>query len=427
MPEPDNTRLPDGLLEQPSRSQLGTYRRHRRRRSAVLAVVALAAVTALAAAVVLGSGCVRGVGEAARPTPASTLPSATPKTAPAGATTATTSADATASSQTATSSAESTPVVEIGWVGDLTPGSKFGNPPRDGRSLFKYTRDYLTEPDVMVANLEGTFGTGGRSKCDDPDSKDCFVFQAPPANAESLSWAGIDVVNLANNHTYDYLAKGLRSTRQALEENDLDYTGLVDTVAIKEVNGVRIAFLGFAPYRWSPDLRDLEAAKKLVRAAGKDADIVVVLMHAGAEGADKATTPQGAERAYGESRGDSRGVLARGDRRRRRSCARFGPHVVRGMEEYEGRLIAYSLGNFAGWNNFNTSGRLALSGLLTVRLAEDGRVLGGKWQSLKITGPGVPKPDSKNASAKLVRRLSEKDFETPVKLDVDGSFTLEGE
>ena len=238
---------------------------------------------------------------------------------------------------------------------------------------------------------------------------------------------GIDVANLANNHTYDYLAKGLRSTRKALESNEIAYTGLVDTVAIKEVDGVRIAFLGFAPYPWSPDLRDLEAAKKLVRAADKDADIVVVLMHAGAEGADKATTPQGAERAYGESRGDSRAfshavIDAGAD-----LVLGSGPHVVRGMEEYEGRLIAYSLGNFAGWNNFNTSGRLRLSGLLTVRLAEDGRVLDGRWRSLKITGPGVPKPDPKNASAKLVRRLSEKDFETPVGLEEDGSFTFEGE
>ena len=51
--------------------------------------------------------------------------------------------------------------------------------------------------------------------------------------------------------------------------------------------------------------------------------------------------------------------------------------MIRGVERYRGRLIAYSLGNFAGWKNFSRSGRLALSGILTVRVARDGRVLGG--------------------------------------------------
>ncbi len=67
----------------------------------------------------------------------------------------------------------------IGWVGDVTPGSKYGNPPEEGRALFKYTRKYTLEPDVMVANLEGTYGKGGTSKCADRDSSVCYAFQAP--------------------------------------------------------------------------------------------------------------------------------------------------------------------------------------------------------------------------------------------------------
>lgn len=350
---------------------------------------------------------------------------ATATTEPA-ATAASVSATSGAGSATATASVEPSPtVIEIGWVGDLTPGSKYGNPPDNGRALFEYTRKYLRKPDVMVANLEGTFGNGGPSKCDGKDSKDCYAFQAPPANAESLAWAGIDVVNLANNHTNDYFERGIKSTREALELNDIAYTGLTDTIAVEEVEGVRIAFLGFSPYPWTPDIGDLKTAKKLVEAADKQADIVVVLMHAGAEGADKTRTPKGAERAYGEFRGDSRAFSRAVIDAGADLVLGSGPHVVRGMERYNDRLIAYSLANFGGWRNFSRAGKLALSGLLTVQLDAEGRVLGGRWRSLKIVEPGVPKADKTHTSATLVRELSEKDFDTPVLLEDDGSFSFE--
>jgi hypothetical protein len=330
----------------------------------------------------------------------------------------------TSTAPTTTTTALSDVVVEIGWVGDLTPGSKYGNPPNAGRALFEYTRDHTTQPDVMVANLEGTFGRGGASKCDGRDSSSCYAFQAPPENAAALAWAGIDVVNLANNHSYDYLAAGLASTKEALAANDIAYTGLVDRVAIEEVDGVKVAFIGFSPYSRSPSIADLPAAQELVRRVDQDADIVVVLMHAGAEGADKIHTPKGGETAYGEFRGDSRAfshavIDAGAD-----LVMGSGPHVVRGMEEYQGRLVAYSLGNFAGWKNFGRSGNLALSGLLTVRVAGDGRVLGGRWLSLRIADPGVPKVDSGGQSAALVRKLSQEDFATPVVLGDDGTFTF---
>jgi hypothetical protein len=338
-------------------------------------------------------------------------------------------ADATSSIE-ASSALAATPtpepvVVEIGWVGDLTPGSRYGNPPDDGKALFEQTREYLSEPDVMIANLEGTFGNGGPSKCDDTTSTACYAFQAPPENASALAWAGIDVVNLANNHSNDYFAAGLEATKDALADNGVDYTGLLDTVAVREVDGVTVAVLGFSPYSWSPSIGDLESAAALVREADQQADVVVVTMHAGAEGADKTRTPREAEYAYGEFRGDSRAfsyavVDAGAD-----LVLGSGPHVVRGMERYGDALIAYSLGNFAGWKNFNRSGDLALSGLLTVRVDEEGRVLGGRWLSLRIADPGVPRIDWDREAVALVAELSDEDFDTPVELAEDGLFEFE--
>lgn len=336
---------------------------------------------------------------------------------------ATASVPATTPAVVATVAPEPT-IIEIGWVGDLTPGSRYGLPPDDGRALFASTAEYTQQPDLMMANLEGTFGNGGASKCDGKDSSDCYAFQAPPTNAAALSWAGIDVVNLANNHSNDYFGAGQTTTKEALDGQGIVYTGLGNDYPVLDVDGVQVAVLGFSPYSWSPSLADIGAAQAMVREADADADIVVVLMHAGAEGADKTTTPEGAEYAYGEFRGDSRAfshavIDAGAD-----LVMGSGPHVVRGMEEYEGRLIAYSLGNFAGWKNFSRAGNLALSGLLTVEIDDEGEVLGGRWLSLRIVDPGVPQVDSSYESAALVRQLGEADFATPVLPDAEGYFIL---
>lgn len=412
-----------GLLERPgARSSLARQRRRRRRTALIGLTVAAAAIAIVGVAGALFGRLDVGATRGRR---SSTEPAATGTSAAASSTAALATAPASASKPgTATAAAPAASEIEIGWIGDTTPGSKYGNPPNAGRALFTYTRKRLTAPDIMIANLEGTFGNGGPSKCDGRDSSACYAFQAPPANAASLAWAGIDLVNLANNHSNDYFAAGLRTTRTALAKNGIAYTGLRGTIPVREVDGVKVAFLGFSPYSWSPGIGDLSNARALVREADTVADVVVVLMHAGAEGADKTHTPTGGETAYGEFRGDSRAfshavIDAGAD-----VVLGSGPHVVRGMEQYRGRLIAYSLGNFAGWKNFGRSGNLGLSGLLTVRVAADGRVLGGKWTSLRITNPGVPKVDSSSTSLALVRRLSGEDFATPVRLNVDGTFAI---
>ncbi|MBI5232124.1 MAG: CapA family protein [Coriobacteriales bacterium] len=333
-------------------------------------------------------------------------------------------ADASGTARAAASAEPTGPaVVEIGWVGDLTPGSKYGNPPRRGRALLEPTRRYLRQPDLMVGNLEGTFGDGGPSKSDGSDSGASFSFQAPPENAEALKWAGFDVMNIANNHSNDYFERGLKATKQALKTNRISHTGMPDQITVREANGVRVAFVGFSPYPWSADIGDISEAKRLVKRADKQADVVVVLMHAGAEGAEKTHTPKGAEYAYGEFRGETRrfahGVIDAGAD----LVLGSGPHVVRGMEHYKDRLVAYSLANFAGWDNFNLSGDLALSGLLTVKVDAEGNVLGGRWLSLRLAEPGVPKVDSDHEAAQAVRRLSREDFgERAVDLDDDGRF-----
>jgi hypothetical protein len=376
--------------------------------------------TSVLLSVALLSACSSGARSTTAPAPAAPASSTALATATASAGATPSASAAAAAGTTATPSIEPTgPVVTIGWVGDTTPGSRYGMPPNGGRALFAKLRTELLAPDIMVGNLEGTFGAGGKSK---GTSSTTFSFQAPASYAAALSWAGFDLVNVANNHAHDYLAAGMASTHRALTSVGVAYTGLPGQITVVATAGIRVAFIGAAPYSWSQSLADVSGTAALVRRAGKKADVVIVLMHAGAEGSDRTHTPAGAEHAYGEFRGSPRAFAHAMIDAGASAVLGSGPHVVRGIERYKGRLIAYSLGNFAGWGNFGTSGTLGLSGLLTIRVDSHGEVLGGRWLSLRLAGSGVPAVDPAARSGALVRKLSRQDFSDPWPIASDGTL-----
>jgi hypothetical protein len=299
--------------------------------------------------------------------------------------------------------------VTIGWVGDITPGSGYGLPAHGGRALFAAVRRTLREPDLMAGNLEGTLSVGGASKCGAAPAPGCFAFQAPPANAAALRDAGLDLVNLANNHSFDFGADGRMQTLRALTGAGVAFTGLPGDVRVLERRGVRVAFAGFSTYRWTPSMDDPGTVRAIVSQAAAIADVVVVLFHAGAEGADRTSVPVGREWAYGEDRGDSRAFAHAAIDAGADLVLGSGPHVIRGLETYHGRLIAYSLGNFAGVHNFASGGTLSTSGVLTVRVDRRGRLRNGWWHGIALDASGTPHPD-RGASRALVAGLSARDF-----------------
>jgi hypothetical protein len=314
--------------------------------------------------------------------------------------------------------------VTLTWVGDITLGSSHGNPPDRGRGLFSGVRDVLRRADVTVGNLEGTLSSGGVSKCaGEEPSPDCFAFQAPPENAGALRYAGFDLMNLANNHAFDFGAEGLQQTIEALDGQRIESTGAPGQIVVRRVNGLRLAFVGFAPYVWASPLDDLVTSYQLIKSAAGQADVVIVLMHAGAEGADQTHTPEGLEYAFGENRGETRSFARLAVDAGADLVLGSGPHVVRGIERYHDRLIAYSLGNFAGYKNFGMGGALSLSGILEVRVAGDGSFLEGRWHSVVLREPGQPVLDPAHTSAELVDKLSHEDFTGVFHMEPDGTLT----
>ena len=168
--------------------------------------------------------------------------------------------------------------------------------------------------------------------------------------------------------------------------------------------------LGFAPYPWAQSLLDVPAAQALVRKADEWADLVVVTMHAGAEGSDHQHVKPGTEWFLGENRGNAlrftHAVVDAGAD----LVVGSGPHVLRGMEWYRGRLIAYSMGNFVGYHTLATSGVSGVTGILQVSLGRDASWVAGDLVPLTVAGDGIPRPDPAEAAHGIVRRLSRQDF-----------------
>ena len=295
----------------------------------------------------------------------------------------------------------------VAWVGDITPGSRYGLPPEAGRSLFAHVRPLLRRPDLTIGNLEGTLSTGGVSKCAGTDGDNCFSFQAPPENAAALADAGFDVLNLANNHAYDFGETGRQQTLAALSSNGVEPAGLPGEVTVVRRHGIDVAIVGFAPYPWADDLT---IVAERVAAAKVRADVVLVLAHLGSEGTAHQHVPLGREALDGEDRGDTRAFAHAAIDAGADAVLASGPHVLRGIETYAGKPIAYSLGNFAGFHNFATSGALAETGILKLTLSPRGGLRDTKLVPLKLDAAGIPSPDPGGAASATVARLSAEDF-----------------
>jgi poly-gamma-glutamate capsule biosynthesis protein CapA/YwtB (metallophosphatase superfamily) len=307
--------------------------------------------------------------------------------------------------------------VTIAAVGDVMLGSSFPDetggllPPDDGRTLLAEVKPLLAAADVAFANLEGPLADGGRSeKCARSKPGRCYAFRVPTRYGRLLADAGIDVVSLANNHVGDFGDPGRASTRATLDALGIRYAGAPGEVARLEARGRRIALVAFATNAGVLDLRDLPEAARIVAEAKRGADLVVVSMHGGGEGADRQHVLPGHEEFLGEDRGDLRAFARTVIDAGADLVIGHGPHVVRGMEVVKGRLVAYSLGNFATYGGMNLSGPNGLTLVLEVRLAPDGTFLSGRIHPARQEKPGGPHLDPSGAIVPLVRRLSQEDF-----------------
>ncbi len=240
---------------------------------------------------------------------------------------------------------KSEPTVSIAFVGDIMLDETPGKTIKRGQDPFELFAPLLNSADIRVGNLECVVATTGTPEPDKP-----YTFRAHPRVLKLLQ-RHFDALSLANNHSGDYGPGAFGEMLDLLDRQKISYFGGGRTLAqahtplVIERNGLRIALLGYNEFfprsfeadfdkpgiAWSED----EQVRLDIRTARSryQADLVIPLMHWGWEHEKLASSRQqqlarlmidaGADAVVGGH-----------------------PHVTQNVEQYRGKPIIYSLGNF---------------------------------------------------------------------------------
>jgi hypothetical protein len=332
--------------------------------------------------------------------------------------------------------------VRLAFTGDINLGTLTipgGVPPEQGRGLLEASRDAL-QGDLVVGNFEGVLGDSGTTyKCGrkgthvtladtappkpepvEPKRRPpapprmCYAFLTPTALAPRLADGGFTHLNLANNHASDFGDDARTTTVRILDSLGLRTYGPIGSIAVDTVRRgdgfTTVGLLGFTTYPYAYDLLDIARSAAVVDSVRDLVDLLVVTFHGGTEGSRALHVPEAAESLGREPRGDLRAwahavIDAGAD-----GVIGHGPHVLRGIEFYRGKPIAYSLGNFLTYRGFNLAGPLGLTGVLQLEAGPD-----LEWRRIRFV-PMVqlprsgPAPDPGRAALDLMRTLSREDF-----------------
>ena len=325
-------------------------------------------------------------------------------------------------------------------TGDIMMGSDWPQPGMDPRVapdadpsdvLGAELAAIFAEADVVFGNYEGTIHSSSREAKACGNSRFCYVFRSPPFHADYLRRAGFTLMSNANNHARDFGESGRTATVENLRRAGIvvaggDRDGMrigVQTLG----DGRTVALVAFGHNPGLLSVRDYARVAEIVRTADAQADIVMVSCHIGAEGARHDRVTRQTETYLGENRGNPfrfarTAVDAGAD-----IVFCHGPHIPRAVEVYQGRFIAYSLGNFWTYGRFNLRGHNGLAPIARLEVDAEGALIAADIVSARQDRPGGPYRDTSNAAAQRTAELTVRDFpESGVRIDSDGRLSWPG-
>ena len=196
--------------------------------------------------------------------------------------------------------------------------------------FLKNVRSIFEEDDLTIVNMEGTL-TEETTRVDKQ-----FAFKGDPEYVKILTSSSVEAANVANNHSHDYGEKSFQDTVQMLEENGIKTFGY-DDVAVLEVKGIRVGMFGI--YELDDHLERIPQVKQdIAKLKDQNVDIIVAVFHWSNE---LVTVPDENQVTLAHLAIDEGADVVVGHH----------PHVVQGIDEYKGKMIAYSLGNFCFGGN----------------------------------------------------------------------------
>lgn len=221
---------------------------------------------------------------------------------------------------------------DINSVGYNSFDSEFITQKNDYTYFLKLVKPYFEKDDLTIVNFEGTLSENGERA----DKQ--YAFRGNPEYVNILTSSSVEAVNLANNHSRDYGEISFTDTQKIMDENNIVWSCGKD-VAVKEVNGIKIGMIGSNMQRYEDKqnfTKNLESLKEL------EPDLIIASFHWGVE---REYYPTSLQIEYAHLAIDNGADLVLGHH----------PHVLQGIEKYNGKYIIYSLGNFCFGGNKNPS------------------------------------------------------------------------
>jgi poly-gamma-glutamate capsule biosynthesis protein CapA/YwtB (metallophosphatase superfamily) len=234
-----------------------------------------------------------------------------------------------------------------------------------------------------------------------------YVFRFPVATATLLKSSGFHAVTLANNHSLDYGSAGLTDTL-----NHLTQQGIVGSghnrgkFELFTFETIRIALVSVGFYSMQNDIKEVDVMSELIASAKRVADVVIVAMHAGAEGEAHIELPDGAETFLGEARGDSRAFARVAIAAGADAIIGYGPHVLRAAECIDGRPVFYSIGNFLGIGGLSTQGLTGVAAIAQLAFDANKKLIGSRLVPIRFDSNKFPQIDPAGRAIALVRHLN---------------------
>ena len=200
----------------------------------------------------------------------------------------------------------------------------------DPAYFFRNVQPIFAQDDLTIVNFEGTL-----TESEEREDKQ-FAFKAAPAYAEILTAGSVEAANMANNHSKDYGEQSYTDTIKALEDRGITTFGY-DRLAVMDIKCVKVGLLGTYVLREGLGIKDSMIAN-LESLKEQGAQIIIASFHWGSE---KAYEPDSTQIELAHAAIDNGADLVLGHH----------PHVLEGIEEYQGKNIVYSLGNFCFGGN----------------------------------------------------------------------------
>lgn len=236
--------------------------------------------------------------------------------------------------------------ITISAAGDCTLGTdesfgysgsfmeEFEKQNRNYGYFFENVREIFANDDLTIVNLETTL-TNATKKAEKK-----FRFKGLPEFTEIIKMGNIEAVNIANNHTMDYLEQGYNDTIENLKKADIGFFGN-NHKYVTTIKDIKIGLLGYNGWSNSENVKkqiknDIESLK------ADGCQLVIVSFHWGIE---RKNYPNSVQKDLGRFTIDSGADLVIGHH----------PHVIQGIENYKGKYIVYSLANFCFGGNHNPS------------------------------------------------------------------------